>query len=120
MQIKMKNGYVYIKEADARQVNAIKPYMKWDKKEQLWVGVVTLDFLEKLSKVIILPEVIKAEYDRLKAVQDAVDNERTKPDKEVKPLAYYPVKKKLYTHQIRASNMALINFGLIKPKEGRE
>lgn len=116
----MKDGYIYIKKANEKQTSAIKPYMKWDKKEQLWVGIITLDFLEKLSRVIILPEVIKAEYDRLKAVQDAVDYERTKPDKDVKPLVYYPVKKKLYTHQIRASNMALINFGLIKPKEGRE
>lgn len=42
-------------------------------------------------------------------------SERIKAAEEVKPLVKYPVRKKLYTHQVRAANMALMVFGLAKP-----
>ena len=93
MRIKMKDGNIYIEETNSIQFNIIKSFMKWDKKEQRFVGAVSLDLLEKLSKLITLPEIIKAEHERLKAVQDAVDKERVKPDKDVNQLVHYPVRK---------------------------
>ena len=52
----------------------------------------------------------------LHAVQDAVDRERTN-DTPV-PLANYPVKMPLYSHQTRGANMALLTFGWVRPTGG--
>ena len=120
MKIKMENGYIYIIEANITQTAIFKSWMqlKWDKKMQWWAGAVNLELLNKLSKIIPLPDVIKAEHRRLKAVQDAVDKERIKAAEDIKPLVKYPIKKKLYTHQVRAANMCLLTFGLVKsPRE---
>lgn len=113
----MENGYIYIIEADIKQTAIFKSWMqlKWDRKMQWWTGAISLELLNKLSKIIPLPDTIKAEYRRLKAVQDAVDKERIKAAEEVKPLVKYPVRKKLYTHQVRAANMALMIFRLVEP-----
>lgn len=121
MKIKMEDGYIYIIEANITQTEILKSWMqlKWDKKMRWWKGAVNLELLDKLSRLIPLPDVIKAEHRRLKAVQDAVDAERIKAAEEVKPLVKYHVKKKLYTHQVRAANMALMVFGLVESQKGQ-
>lgn len=117
MKMKMENGYIYIIEANAMQYAVIKSWqqMKWDKKNRWWSGFASLELLDKLSGLVKLPEPVNAERHHMAAVQKAVDKERVKPAEEVKPFVKYPVKKKLYTHQIRASNMCLLTFGLAEP-----
>lgn len=121
MKIKMKNGYIYIIEANITQTEILKSWiqLKWDKKMQCWAGAISLELLDKLSSTFQMPPSIKAEHDRLNAIQDAVDKERIKAAEDIKPLVKYPVKKKLYTHQVRAANMALMVFGLVEPKKGK-
>ena len=59
--------------------------------------------------------ILHREQDCLDAVQEAVDAERVRPARELKPLVKYPVKRNLYDHQVRASNMCLLTFGLVEP-----
>ncbi len=121
MKIKMEDGYIYIIEANITQTEILKSWtqLKWDKKMRWWKGAVNLELLDKLSSTFQMPPSIKAEHDRLNAIQDAVDAERIKATEDIKPLVKYPVKKKLYTHQVRAANMALMVFGLVEPKKGK-
>lgn len=118
MQIRMKDGYIQIIEADSTQTAVLKSWggmMKWNKKKKWWEGMVCAELLNRLAKLVPLPEPLNAERYRLNVVQDAVDAERVRPAGDLKPLAEYPVKRSLYAHQLRAANMALLTFGLIEP-----
>lgn len=121
MKIKMEDGYIYIIEANITQTEILKSWtqLKWDKKMRWWKGAVNLELLDKLSSTFQMPPSIKAEHDKLNAIQDAVDAERIKATEDIKPLVKYPVKKKLYTHQVRTANMALMVFGLVEPQKGK-
>ncbi len=122
MRIRMKAGYIQIIEADSTQAAVLKSWggmMKWDKRQKWWEGQVCAELLNRLAKLAPLPKTVDAERHRLNAVQEAVDAERVRPAEELRPLARYPVKKNLYAHQIRASNMCLLTFGLVEPlKDG--
>lgn len=119
MRTRLKDGYIQIIEADAAQAAALKSWgqVTWNKKERRWEGLSSLELIERLDKLSDGPlsASVQAERARLEAVQKAVDAERVRPAQEVRPLCKYPVKKPLYTHQVRAANMALLTFGLIKP-----
>ena len=67
--------------------------------------------------LVPLPQSIKEERDLLNDIQKAVDEERVLPADDMKPLVKYPVKKKLFAHQVRAANMAALVFGLVGPEE---
>lgn len=122
MRMKMQEGFLYLAADNASEAAALKSWnqAKWNKGYRCWMALVSLETLDKLSVLQKqpLPDYIEAERTRLRAVQEAVDEERMRPEDKVKPLYSYPVKKPLYTHQIRASNMCLLTFGLIKPPEG--
>lgn len=123
MKMKMEDGYIYIIEADATQSEILKSWkymVKWDKRNKWWKGFASLELLGRLSGLVSLPAAIKAEYQDMAAVQKAVDKERVKAAEEVKPFVNYPVKKKLYTHQVRAANMCLLTFGLVKSNDSLE
>ncbi len=120
MKQKIENGYIYVK-ADKDEEYIIKGWrmMTKDKNKGYWAGKITKGLLENLRRLGgLIPEardILAGMY----KVQAAVDWERVKPDKNVKAMYKYPVKAKLYTHQTRAANMALMTFGIISP-EGRE
>jgi len=124
MRMKMQDGILYLAPDNASEAAALKSWnqAKWDKGYRCWTALVSLEILDKLSALQNkpLPDYIEAERTSLRAVQDAVDEERMRPEDEVKPLYPYPVKKPLYTHQIRAGNMCLLTFGLIKPAGGEK
>lgn len=120
MQIRMKDGFIQIIEADSTQAAVLKSWggmIKWNKKQKWWEGLVCAELLNRLAKLIPLTEPLNAERHRLNAVQEAVDAERVRPAGDLKPLAKYPVKRSLYAHQVRAANMALLTFGLIDISE---
>lgn len=118
MRIKMDNGCIVIIEADSTQTAVLKSWggmMKWNKRQKWWEGLVCAELLNRLAGLIPLPKPLDAERHRLNAVQEAVDAERVRPARELKPLVKYPVKRNLYDHQVRAGNMCLLTFGLVEP-----
>lgn len=123
MLIRMRDGCIQIVEADSTQTAVFKSWggmMKWNKKKKWWEGLVCAELMNRLAKLVPLPEPLNAERHRLNAVQETVDAERIRPAEELRPLVRYPVKKNLYAHQMRAANMALLTFGLVDPQGNRD
>ena len=116
MKMKLENGILYIADIDSGQYAIIKSWnlTKYNRSAKWIEGPATLELLTRLSKMVRLPGLIEEERLRLEAIQKAVDEERLKDE----PVALYryPVKIKLFQHQMRAANMALLSFGLIDPK----
>ena len=119
MRMKMDGGKIYIIEADSKQSARIKSWgiMKGYRKDEMWIGLVSRELLNRLATLVPLPQSIKEERDLLNDIQKAVDEERVLPADDMKPLVKYPVKKKLFAHQVRAANMAALVFGLVEPEE---
>ncbi len=126
MQARMKAGYVQVIDADPAHGAVFKSWgglIKWRGEMHQWEGPgwegpVCAELLNKLAGLSPLTEPLETERRRLEAVREAVDAERVRPAEELKPLVKYPVKKNLYAHQIRASNMCLLTFGLVDPAKG--
>lgn len=116
MKMALKDGKVLIKDADSTQGAVIRSWnrMRWNKSLKLFEGDLSGDLLDRLAKLVKLPQVIEEERQAIHRVQRAVDQERARKDPE--PLVRYPVTKQLYKHQVRAANMALITFGIIPPE----
>lgn len=116
---KIEGGLIYVK-ADKEQDAVIRTWhlMKKDKEKGYWYGIISKQLLLNLQRNGGLIPPAKRLLDQMLTVQEAVDEERVKPDKDVKPMYRYPVKAKLYTHQIRAANMALMTFGAVPPGGG--
>ena len=120
MKIKIEDGYIYIIEANedqARQLKSWKDLVKWERKSAMWKAPVCLEFLNHFSRICRMPDILKEEKARLERVQQAVDAERIRPADEIRPYYPYPVTKSLYSHQVRAANMALMTFGIVPPEE---
>lgn len=119
MMMKVSDGWLYIIKADDRQESEIRSWrmMKYDRKSGMWTGAVSLELLRRLSRLVPLTPPVAAEKARLENVQKAIDYIRKMPEGSVRPLAHFPVRKSLYTHQVRACNMALLQFGVIDPED---
>lgn len=117
MRMALKDGQVMIKDADSTQFAIIRSWnkMRWNRAEQMLSGPADAELLNQLAGLVRLPASIEAERQRLNAVQMAVDRERLNPDPV--PMYDYPVKTKLFKHQVRGANMALMVLGLIEPPE---
>ncbi|MDD3251797.1 MAG: hypothetical protein PHV18_04460 [Lachnospiraceae bacterium] len=120
MKMAIKDGQILIKEADSTQFMVIKSWnkMKWSKDQQMLYGPADGELLNKLAVLVKLPQAIEARRRQLNQISTAIDQERIKDNPE--PLYRYPVKYKLFTHQMRGANMALIAFGLVPPPEEDE
>lgn len=120
MQQKIDDGFIYVK-ASKEEEAVIKTWrmMKKDKEKGYWYGAISRPLLENLKRNGGLIPPAKKILDDMLTVQAAVDAERIKPDKSISPRYKYPIKAKLFTHQIRAANMALMVFGVVPP-EGRK
>ena len=113
----MKDSQLLMRNMDTLQYNILRGTGKcvWDKKRQMLIGNVELELLETLNLIIRLPDRIKAEYIRLKAIQNAIDKERLNDNPT--PLVQYPVKVPLFKHQIRGANLALLAFEAVEPPQ---
>jgi len=118
VQQKVENGVIFVK-ASKEESASIKSWrmMKFDRERNWWYGEISMPLLKKLERLGGLVAPAREELERAERVRQAVDKERMKPDADVVPLADYPVKAKLFTHQMRAANMALILFGIIDPEK---
>ena len=117
MKMALHNGAIKIIEADNTQSAIIKSWgkMRYVRAKQMYEAPVSADLLNRLASLVRLPESIEAVRREMNATQEAIDRERIRKDP--KPFCRYPVKKTLYQHQVRAANMALLAFGIIKPGE---
>lgn len=117
MKMALQNNTIKIIEADVTQAAIIKSWskMKFSRAKQMYEAPVSADLLNRLATLVRLPENIEAVRQRMNATQNAIDRERIREDP--KPFCRYPVKKSLYQHQVRAANMALLAFGIIRPEE---
>lgn len=118
MQQKVDNGLLLVK-ATKEEGSMIRSWrmMNYDKEKGYWYAPMSIGLLENLKNNGGLIPPAKTALNDLKEIQAAIDQERMKPDAEIECYIDPPVKANLYTHQKRAINMALINFGLIDPKE---
>lgn len=116
MKMALKDGKILIKDADSTQGAVIRSWnrMRWNKSLKLFEGDLSGDLLDRLAKLVKLPQAIEEERQAIHRVQRAVDQERARKDPEC--LVRYPVTKQLYKHQVRAANMALITFGIVPPE----
>jgi len=116
MKMAMKDGKIMIKEADQTQTAVIKSWgsFKWQRSVQMFIGDASLENLNRLAKMVRLPHIIEETRIRLQKTADAVEAERVMDHPAA--LYRYPVKMKLYEHQTRAANMALLVFGLLDPE----
>lgn len=117
MKLKLESGTIYIKDADITQYTVIKGWgrLKWSRKTGLFSGPATLEVLDRLAKLVRLPESVEAERARMRSIANAVDRVRMDPEPE--PFIATPVKVKPFLHQIRAYNMALLTFGFAQPAD---
>lgn len=120
MKMAMRNGEILIKEADNVQFQVIKSWgkMKWSRQTQTLSGPADIELLNKLAGLVMLPESIETEREKLNRIMEAVDRERMKEDPA--PLIDPPIKVKPFKHQIRGYNMALMTLGMVEPLVGKE
>ena len=87
--------------------------MRWNRAKKWLEGYADLDLLNKVHEIAQLPPSVERRRLELQRLQDAINRERANE----RPEAFYPfpVKMKLYAHQVRGANMALLNFGWIQP-----
>lgn len=115
MRITMKDGQIVLGDMGAYYA-VLRSWglLTYHKQTQTLRGAVSLELLDNLAGLGRLPQDIEAERRRLRAVKEAIDAERGN-DHPV-PLVHYPVKAKLFEHQIRGANMCLLAFGAVEPR----
>lgn len=118
MMIALDKGRILIKDEDTVQRAIITSWgkMRRDRRTKLLVGDCDLELMNKLAEIINLPPKIEKLRQKLNTIQNRVDEERIKENPEA--LYPYPVTKKLYQHQVRAANMALLTFEMVDAKQG--
>lgn len=111
MKLALSDGMIYIRNTK-EEYPIIKglPSAKYDKKLQAWAVPATADMLDRLQRFVKLPPALEQERQRLKRKQERIDTERLNDTPT--PLVDYPVKVKLFQHQVRACNMAMYAFEL--------
>ena len=116
MKVALKNGYLMIKEMTSQQWDVVKSWnrMKYNRKEKMMVGYADIELLTLFSKMAPLTPIVQEELKRQLELQNAVDAERL--NEEPVPLIRMPIKANPYKHQIRGFNMAMLIFGVVKPK----
>lgn len=120
MRMAIKDSMVWVADAPPSWTTAAKKsgQFRGDRKSGMLYGIASLRTLEMIREATgRLPP--PAEELRLSLIsrQRAVEAERAR--EEPKPIVDYPVKRKLFAHQVRGANMALLTLGIVSPEEGR-
>lgn len=117
MKIAVLDGTVYIKDFTDAEYQVMKSWgaLRYVRGKKWMQGAVTLETLDDISRLTPLPPRAAALRKQLSDTQKAVDRLRTEEKPEA--LVRFPVKGSLYEHQIRAADMALVEFGLVDPEE---
>lgn len=117
MKIAMKEGRIILAQIEQARMDKIKKtgMLRWNKAARTYSAPVTLDLLDVLAQIFPLPDTVEAERRRLTGIARQLDAQRAAS--EPVPLTSYPVRAKLFRHQVRAANMALIQLSS-KPSAG--
>ena len=106
MKLALSGGKVYIRNTkDEYPIVKGLPNAKYNKKIQAWEVPATADMLDRIRRFVKLPPALEQERIRLRKKQERIDTERLCDTPT--PLVKYPVKVKLFQHQVRGANMAL-------------
>lgn len=113
----MKNGRIVLAQIEQARMDKLKKtgMLRWNRAARTYSAPVTLDLLEVLAQIFPLPDTVEAERRRLAGIVRQLDAQRAAA--EPVPLTSYPVRAKLFRHQVRAANMALIQLSS-KPSAG--
>lgn len=119
MKIALQHGQIILAEIEPLRYEQLKRMgiFRWNKTTRTMTGPVSLDALNALHNRFTLPDFVEAERERLAGVARQVEQQREAT--EPKPLAAYPVRAKMFKHQIRGANMALLVFGAVPPEKER-
>lgn len=117
MKVAMKNGRIVLAQIEQARMDKLKKtgMLRWNRAARTYSAPVTLDLLEVLAQIFPLPDTVEAERRRLAGIARQLDAQRAAS--EPVPLTSYPVRAKLFRHQVRAANMALIQLSS-KPSAG--
>lgn len=113
----MKNGRIVLAQIEQARMDKLKKtgMLRWNKAARTYSAPVTLDLLDVLAQIFPLPDTVEAERRRLAGIARQLDAQRAAS--EPVPLTSYPVRAKMFRHQVRAANMALIQLSS-KPSAG--
>lgn len=113
----MKDGRIVLAQIEQARMDKLKKtgLLRWNRRERTYSAPVTLDLLDALAQIFPLPDTVEAERQRLAGIARQLDAQRAAS--EPVPLTSYPVRAKLFRHQVRAANMALIQLSS-KPSAG--
>lgn len=113
----MKNGRIVLAQIEQARMDKLKKtgMLRWNKAARTYSAPVTLDLLDVLAQIFPLPDTVEAERRRLAGIARQLDAQRAAS--EPVPLTSYPVRARLFRHQVRAANMALIQLSS-KPSAG--
>ena len=113
----MKNGRIVLAQIEQARMDKLTKtgMLRWNRAARTYSAPVTLDLLEVLAQIFPLPDTVEAERRRLTGIARQLDAQRAAS--EPVPLTSYPVRAKLFRHQVRAANMALIQLSS-KPSAG--
>ena len=117
MKIAMKDGRIVLAQIEQARMDKLKKtgLLRWNRRERTYSAPVSLDLLDTLAGIFPLPDFIEAERRRLAGVARELDAQRAAA--EPAPLVPYPVRARMFRHQVRAANMALIQLAS-KPSAG--
>ena len=110
MKIAMKEGRVILAQIEPARMEKLKAIrmLRWDRARQTYSAPISLDLLNALATIFRLPDFIEKERRQLDYIARRIEGERSAAHPV--PLVPYPVKADLYAHQIRAANMAMLQF----------
>lgn len=119
MKVAMKNGRIILAQIEQARMDKLKKtgMLRWNKAARTYSAPVTLDLLDVLSQIFPLPDTVEAERQRLAGIARQLDAQRAAA--EPAPLVPYPVRARLFRHQVRAANMAMLVFGAVPLEEER-
>lgn len=107
----LKDGFVWVAEAPLELAEKMKQsgLMRVEKKTKYLYGTASLRLLDELKKSLGLPKPIDEIRLKMRENMGEIDAERIRESPS--EMVRYPVKKKLFEHQIRGANMAILAFG---------
>ena len=110
MKIAMKEGRIILAQIEPARMEKLKAIrmLRWDRARQIYSAPISLDLLNALATVFRLPDFIEKERRQLDYIARRIEGERSTVHPI--PLVPYPVQANLYAHQIRAANMAMLQF----------
>lgn len=117
MKVAIKDGRIILAQIEQARMDKLKKtgMLRWNKAARTYSAPVTLDLLDVLAQIFPLPDTVEAERRRLAGIARQLDAQRAAA--EPVPLTSYPVRAKMFRHQVRAANMALIQLSS-KPSAG--